>query len=434
MMGDSSRGPAPALNLRTVQVLLWDVLSPKIRTVERDEVSSLVSLARFRRARPPSPHANPAPFPLTATSRSSSPRRGVPTQRNRKKNAKIELVLGSLVEENLALFEEANTLGSILEDLEVDIREKFSKRKLIDTPARAMLERDLRKVLGALKFTMCPNLLSSSSFSSKEKKVLEYLQATATRADSGPGPQAPSLATTAGGHLQRPYTPRSRPASSCSTSSRPSSAGSSGSLASFALPDVYSVLQQVESKLNVFDIDAIAPVLKQVLHAEHETLLEDIDYLQDCLQDKGGEMSAGDEAPPTMTDLKDFGKTLQGVERMSQVDKLLDVSNRPAEGLSQGGEQNFLKLHQTAVSTPDTVLPPPPLSLDPLGGPGTMMPPHPPSRAKAPQRLAPPPDRSQHRHIPRAPPTKPGVAPSKPPSSRARKLRGIVSENRRLNE
>ena len=41
-------------------------------------------------------------------------------------------------------------------------------------------------------------------------------------------------------------------------------------------------------------------------------------------QDKSGERTATVQ-PPSMHDLKDFGKTLQGV---SQVDKLLDVSNR----------------------------------------------------------------------------------------------------------
>ena len=173
-------GQHPSLSLRTVQVLLWDVVAPKIREVERDEIA---------------------------------------------------LVLGRLVEDNSGLFEEANTLGSILEDLEGQIHETWLRRKLIDTPARAMLERDLRKMLSTLKFST-----GKSSLSSKERGVYEYLQTT-RRDDSGTGAAQ-----------QRPFTPRSiasRPASSCSTSSRPSTAGSTESFSQIALPDVYKVCAAV---------------------------------------------------------------------------------------------------------------------------------------------------------------------------------------------
>lgn len=72
------------------------------------------------------------------------------------------------MEENAALFEEADMLGGILQDLEGDIDGAWSKRKLIDTPARSMLERDLRKMMNALKFTMGA-AAAAASMSSKEK-------------------------------------------------------------------------------------------------------------------------------------------------------------------------------------------------------------------------------------------------------------------------
>ena len=320
----------PSLNLRTVQVLLWDLMSPKISPVERDEV---------------------------------------------------ELVLGRLVEDNNSLFEEANMLGTILEDLEGEIHESWLRRKLIDTPARAMLERDLRKMLGTLKFSM-----GSSSLSSKEKQIYEYLQSTKTDGIPLSGSQS------------RPFTPRSmvmsRPASSCSTSSRPSTAGSTDSFSQIALPDVYKVLQQVESKLNVYDIDTIAPTLKQVLQAEHEALLEDIEYLQQCLQDKSGERTAT-VAPPSMKELKDFGKTLQGV---SQVDKLLDVSNRPLHGGAL--EEESSELPNDGISS---------LTRDPL--------------MHLPRQL-------EALRVPKAPPKPLAKGSGKPPSSRARKLRGMISQSR----
>ena len=173
----------------------------------------------------------------TSTSDATSPTalelRGGPIWRSRTRQQqqkyKVELVLGSLVEENAALFEEADMLGGILQDLEGDIDGAWSKRKLIDTPARSMLERDLRKMMNALKFTMGA-AAAAASMSSKEKKVMDYLQATAG-----------SETTSSGSMQQRPYTPRSRPASSCSTSSRPSTGGSTGSFTGFALPDVYRV-------------------------------------------------------------------------------------------------------------------------------------------------------------------------------------------------
>ena len=108
------------------------------------------------------------------------------------------------MEENATLFDEADMLGSILGDLEGDIEGAQSQRKLIDTPARAMLERDLRKMLSTLKFSLgsANSGPSPSSLSAKERKVLDYLQATS----GAPGPRPDSS--------QRPFTPRSRPASS----------------------------------------------------------------------------------------------------------------------------------------------------------------------------------------------------------------------------
>ena len=48
---DSSADGPPALHLRTVQVLLWEAISPKIRAVERDEVSTAFSGSQTKRAR-----------------------------------------------------------------------------------------------------------------------------------------------------------------------------------------------------------------------------------------------------------------------------------------------------------------------------------------------------------------------------------------------
>ena len=116
-MTTSSSGDCqhPGMSLRTVQVLLWDLIAPKIRSAERDEV---------------------------------------------------KLVLGRTVEENDELFQEANMLGTIMEDLEGNIHESWAKRKLLDTPARAMLERDLRKM---------PRLVNELEGEEKEKALEAFM-------------------------------------------------------------------------------------------------------------------------------------------------------------------------------------------------------------------------------------------------------------------
>ena len=179
------------------------------------------------------------------------------------------------------------------------------------------------------------------------------------------------------------------------------------------------VLQQVESKLNVFDIDAIAPTLKQALRAEHEALLEDIEYLQQCLQEKGDEREANLRPPPPITDLKDFGRTLQGMERLGQAEaRILDAAGgtghefREAEVLRIG--------HSPAV--PQDAVPPlaPATALEPIDlGAG---------------RAGLPPPRPPLGRVPRAPPSKPSLGKPPPASSRARRLRGIVNDSRRQQE
>lgn len=178
-------------------------------------------------------------------------------------------------------------------------------------------------------------------------------------------------------------------------------------------------MQQVESKLNVFDIDAIAPTLKQALRAEHEALLEDIEYLQQCLQEKGDEREANLRPPPPMTDLKDFRRTLQGMERLGQAEaRILDAAGRTGHEFR---EAEVLRIgHSPAV--PQDAVPPlaPATALEPIDlGAG---------------RAGLPPPRPPLGRVPRAPPSKPSLGKPPPASSRARRLRGIVNDSRRQQE
>lgn len=53
-------------------------------------------------------------------------------------------------------------------------------------------------------------------------------------------------------------------------------------------PFAQQVIEAVHPKLNAFDIDGVAEQLREAFRAEHEALLEDVEYLHQCLEVRGG--------------------------------------------------------------------------------------------------------------------------------------------------
>ena len=232
----------PAAELRAIRSLIWDSVAARVKTVERDEVAR---------------------------------------------------ALGDLVAKNAELFEEANMLGQIVVDLDRDIGTHAAGRQLLHTPARTLLERELRRMLEVERISGAAGEGADDRMSPRERAVADYLMM-----QPGDG---------------------SRP-----SSARPSTAGGAGG----AWGNARKLLRQVDSKLNVFEIDAVAPAIRAALRREHDALLEDIDFLQEYLQGKSAEVQAAEMPPPTLSDLKDFGRKL---ETEGQMRRLLGAAPPPLE-------------------------------------------------------------------------------------------------------
>lgn len=156
----------------------------------------------------------------------------------------------------------------------------------------------------------------------KEKRLLDYVTGTND-----------ALAIRAG----TPRTPPSRPASSRSQPSRPGSVASDGAFSqSSAASMISNPAAAVEHlsggrSINVFDVDKIAAPLRELLAEERAALLDDVEYLQSCLEDEA-EMSNRLEAPPPdIHELKDYSAKLSKVwteereraEHIVKVEKML---------------------------------------------------------------------------------------------------------------
>ena len=100
------------------------------------------------------------------------------------------------------------------------------------------------------------------------------------------------------------------------------------------------MIEAVQPKLNAFDIDAVTAFLRDALKVEHDALLEDIEYLHQCLevrsparllrcaqhgsskprrsecafsnaQSEAELHSTASQPPPTLTDLTQYSEKLQ---------------------------------------------------------------------------------------------------------------------------
>ena len=131
-------------------------------------------------------------------------------------------------------------------------------------------------------------LLASSD---DERRLLEYVQGSAE-----------ALSIRAG----TPRTPPSRPASS-----RPTTAGSSSSAGSFGA-DPRAVVDRYERNINAFDVDKVAAPLREMLAEERAVLLEDVEYLRECLEEEAATAARVDAPPP------DVGESFDGTARNSE--------------------------------------------------------------------------------------------------------------------
>mmetsp|Transcript_128 Transcript_128/g.460 ORF Transcript_128/g.460 Transcript_128/m.460 type:complete len:459 (-) Transcript_128:163-1539(-) len=262
-VGFDGRGAAPltescpANELRAVQKLLWEDISERLPAAERDEVKRVIG--------------------------------------------------EYIIEGNQQLFDEATALAEIVGDVRLKIDE-FAKRRqsvLLQTPQRSMVESGISMLLdnihravsgytsgldprGSVEALVAPG--------QKERSLYQYMATVQSASRSGPGSARPST----------PRTPPSRPLSSCG--SRPSTAGTGASACSV---DSTQVLETVQPKLNAFEIDSVTTYLRDVLRTEHDSLMEDIEYLHQCLEGEAELQAIASKAPPPVQELLEYSAKLQ---------------------------------------------------------------------------------------------------------------------------
>ena len=197
--------------------------------------------------------------------------------------SKVKRAIGSSrVDDNQQLFDEATALAEILGEVRLQTDESIKRRQsvLLQTPRRAVVESCVRMSLDNIQrvvssysaSTTDPRIAVESLVAKdgKDKSLYQYMSTVQTSLGPGLGLARPAT----------PRTPPSRPISSCE-GSRPSTAGTAGSGGSL---DTAQIISDVQPKLNAFDIDAITTQIREALKSEHEALMEDVEYLHQCLQ------------------------------------------------------------------------------------------------------------------------------------------------------
>ncbi len=96
--------------------------------------------------------------------------------------------------------------------------------------------------------------------------------------------------------FRRPQASRSRPSTA---GSRPLTAGSRPSTASCGSggSDSNRAVEEIGGSLNALDVDKVRARLQEILREERDALLEDINYLQECLQDEMDGAAGGGRRP-----------------------------------------------------------------------------------------------------------------------------------------
>ena len=365
--------------------------------------------------------------------------------------SEVRRVLGvSVLEENERLMEEASALTEIIGDVRhaVDTAAHTrlnSKKSLYSNPTRALVEGELRLLIASIKKVTSsdfsrPGSRNGSSHSGSRPNSHQGSRAEINWSDIGAGTASDPLATSIVGTRkyerddkllnsaaaaanekaqallastdeerellkyvtmttedltlrQRSVSSSSRPGSSrpMSSNSRPGSTHSSRELAQF--------VEKISPQINVFDVNAVAKPLRNLLHLERNALLGDIEYLLQCLEDEaldvrgvggldaysGDTNSLEEQAPPDVATLRQYSGKLretyetekQRVEHVENVERLMNVGENGVLGKAgrlasiTGGvskNENELKNEKVASKVPAPPPAPPPTAPKPPTG------------------------------------------------------------------
>ena len=107
--------------------------------------------------------------------------------------------------------------------------------------------------------------------------------------------------------------------------------GSSGS----ALGNPVAAVEQFGGKINAFDVDKVAVPLKELLAEERAALLDDVEYLQTCLEDEADRGKRVEAPAPEVEELTAYGDKLRDVwegekERAEHIVKVERMFDQPS--------------------------------------------------------------------------------------------------------
>lgn len=156
---------------------------------------------------------------------------------------------------------------------------RFFRLSPLDAPARLALSSEICSLLTALRSTTCQHGVSTlhtlTQNTPRDRHIIQYAQTQAAIRDTQQqghdttaAPASSSLSSAPSSRLPRPCSPR--PRTSCSLSS-----------SSFLLCDVS--LPVPPDSLSVSTVDALSAPLRVALKREKEALMQDINYLQACM-------------------------------------------------------------------------------------------------------------------------------------------------------
>lgn len=115
--------------------------------------------------------------------------------------------------------------------------------------------------------------------------------------------------------------------------------------------------------INVFDVDKVAAPLRELLAEERAALLDDVEYLQSCLEDEAELSSRLEVPPPDLRELRDYSAKLSKVwveerERAEHIVKVEKMLGQPP--LAKGRVGKLRTLTATLAGEGKQPSPPPP--------------------------------------------------------------------------
>ena len=85
-------------------------------------------------------------------------------------------------------------------------------------------------------------------------------------------------------------------------------------------------------RVTIFDVDAVAAPLRELLIEERAALLDDVEYLRRCLEEEAEIGRRVRAPPPDVTELRNYGAKLRGAVAVLRGTEALRVRKRVSPG------------------------------------------------------------------------------------------------------